>query len=54
MDISRNAKKPETAARCGDVPRVCLGCKDCQGPCLLFAELYGGLAVEGPRPGSAA
>jgi hypothetical protein len=52
MDISRNAKKPETAARCGDVPRVCLGCKDCQGPCLLFAELYGGLAVEGPRPGS--
>jgi hypothetical protein len=48
MDISRNAKKPETAARCGDGLKQCLGCKDCRGPCLLYAELYGSLVVDGP------
>ncbi|WP_349364947.1 MAG: hypothetical protein ABL307_06895 [Roseitalea porphyridii] len=54
MDISRSARKPEATGRCGAVIKGCLDCKDCNGPCLLYAELYGRLALIEPGHGLAA
>lgn len=54
MEISRRARKAETTERCGTVIKGCLGCKDCDGPCLLYAELYGRLALIEPGHGLAA
>jgi len=45
MDISRNAKRPDTAIQCASVSRECLGCRDCKGPCLLYAQLYSDLVM---------